>query len=376
MTDTLTLTKALIERHSVTPDDAGCQDLIAEELLPLGFAAERFDCKGVSNLWLRRGGAAPLLTFAGHTDVVPPGDEAAWRHPPFTPTEENGLLYGRGAADMKGGVAAIVIACRRFAEAHPDHSGSLALLLTSDEEGLAVNGTRHAVEQLAARGETIDWCVLGEPSSETQLGDVIKHGRRGSLTGRLAVTGKQGHVAYPHNALNPIHAFAPALSVLCNETWDAGNADFPPTALQIAQISAGIGADNVIPGTLEVRFNFRFSTATDDAALRARTEKILAAAGLDYALEWHLSGAPFLTPADAVLVTTAQQAAAEITGITPQCSTAGGTSDGRFIAPTGAEVVEIGPVNASIHSVNEHVKAEDLETLTRIYQRVMEKLLA
>ncbi len=375
MNEVLQLTRALVERPSVTPDDAGCQSLIAEQLAPLGFAAEHFDRAGVSNLWLRRGDAAPLLVFAGHTDVVPPGDESAWRHPPFVPTEEDGLLYGRGTADMKGGVAAMVVACRRFVAAHPDHAGSLALLLTSDEEGTALDGTRHAVAQLSARGETMDWCVVGEPSSEAELGDVIKHGRRGSLTGRLTVEGRQGHVAYPHNALNPIHAFAPALTALCNAEWDAGNADFPPTTFQIAQIEAGVGADNVIPATLSVHFNFRYSTETDDDALRARTEKMLDAAGLDYELEWHLSGQPFLTPADAVLVKTARQAVAEITDNTPRRSTAGGTSDGRFIAPTGAEVVEVGLVNKTIHQTDEHVKIEDLETVARIYQRVMEKLL-
>lgn len=375
MSDTLKLARALIERRSVTPDDAGCQTLIAEQLTPVGFVAERFDREGVSNLWLRRGGAAPLLAFAGHTDVVPPGDEAAWRHPPFTPTEKDGLLYGRGAADMKGGVAAMVVACRRFAEAHPEHKGSLALLITSDEEGPARNGTRHAVEQLTARGETMDWCVIGEPSSEKTVGDVIKHGRRGSLSGKLRVKGRQGHVAYPQNALNPIHAFAPALSALCNQTWDKGNADFPPTTFQLTRIDAGAGADNVTPAALEADFNFRFSPETGEDALRERTERTLKAAGLDYEIEWRLSGKPFLTPADSLLVETVSAAAAEITGRTPVRSTAGGTSDGRFIAPAGAEVVEIGPVNESIHRIDEHVRIEDLETLTRIHRRIIEKLL-
>ena len=371
----LQLAKALIRCPSVTPDDAGCQTLIAEQLTPLGFTAEHFDHEGVSNLWLRHGKASPLLVFAGHTDVVPPGAGSAWQHLPFTPTEKDGLLYGRGAADMKSSVAAITVACQRFIEAHPDHKGSLALLLTSDEEGIAINGTRHTVEQLNARGERIDWCVIGEPSSETILGDTIKHGRRGSLTGRLTVKGKQGHVAYPQNALNPIHAFAPALAALCSETWDTGNADFPPTTFQIAQITAGAGADNVIPGTLEVHFNLRFSTEVSDTELRARIEKILNVSGVDYELEWHLSGQPFLTSTDSVLVKTVQQATAEVTGNTPKHSTAGGTSDGRFIAPTGAEVVEIGPVNETIHAVDEHVKVADLEALAQIYQRVMEKLL-
>ncbi len=380
MNDTLKLVRALIERPSVTPDDAGCQPLITGQLAPSGFAATHFDRGDVSNLWLRRGDAAPLLVFAGHTDVVPPGDESAWRYPPFTPTEKGNLLYGRGAADMKGGIAAMVVACRRFVEAYPDHKGSLALLITSDEEGPALDGTRHIVEQLAARKEKIDWCVLGEPTSENKLGDMLRHGRRGSLTGGLTVKGRQGHIAYPQNALNPIHAFAPTLSALCNETWNAGNADFPPTTFQVASVNAGVGADNVIPGTLEVRFNFRFSTETDEATLRARVEKQLDAAKagdrLDYEIEWHLSGRPFLTPIDAMLVKTVQEAVSETTGATPRCSTAGGTSDGRFITPTGAEVVEIGPVNKSIHKVNEHVKVEDLESLARIYQRIMEKLLS
>ena len=375
MSDTLKLTKALIERRSVTPDDAGCQTLIAEQLTPLGFVAERFDREDTSNLWLRHGDAAPLLVFAGHTDVVPPGDEAAWRHPPFTPTEKDGLLYGRGAADMKGGVAAMTIACRRFVEAHPEHKGSLALLITSDEEGPAHNGTRHAVERLSARGETMDWCVVGEPSSENTAGDVVKHGRRGSLSGKLKVKGRQGHVAYPQNALNPVHVFAPALSALCSEVWDEGNADFPPTTLQFTRIDADGGADNVTPATLEADFNFRFSTETEEDALRTRTEEIMKAANLDYGIEWHLSGKPFLTPADSLLVETVRRAAADVTGRMPTCSTGGGTSDGRFIAPTGTEVVEIGPTNRSIHQIDEHVKTEELEILTQIHRRIIEKLL-
>ena len=374
--DPLALAKELIARRSVTPDDAGCQKLIADQLCPFGFVAEYLGCQDVENLWLRRGDTKPLLVFAGHVDVVPPGDETAWQFPPFAPTESKGLLYGRGSADMKGSVAAMASACRRFAESHPDHRGSLALLLTSDEEGKAVNGTRHVVDQLERRGDKIDWCVIGEPSSQATLGDTIKHGRRGSLTGNLTLRGKQGHVAYPQHALNPIHAFAPTLHALCKEVWDKGNEDFPPTTFQIAGIHAGVGANNVIPGTLEVCFNFRFSTENDESSLRDRVERMLGMTGIDYAIEWHLSGQPFLTASDAPLVTTIQEATLEIAGITPRCSTSGGTSDGRFIVKTGADVVEIGPVSASIHKIDEHVKVEDLETLVRIYQRIMEKLLA
>ena len=374
--EVLQLTEALIRCVSVTPDDAGCQTLLTEQLTPAGFKAERFDRNGVDNLWLRHGDAAPLLVFAGHTDVVPPGDESLWRHPPFVPTRENGLLYGRGAADMKSGIAAMTFACRHFVTAHPDHPGSLALLITSDEEGAAQDGTRHTIEQLRARGDVIDWCILGEPSSDTRLGDTIKNGRRGSLTGRLTVTGRQGHVAYPQNTLNPIHSFAPMLAALCAEHWDNGNADFPPTGFQVTRINAGVGADNVIPGILNADFNLRFSTASDDAELRARVERIVNTSGADCDIDWHLSGRPFITPRDAELVQAARQAVTAVTGRSAQCSTAGGTSDGRFIAPTGAEVVEIGHVNHSIHQVDEHVAIADLETLARIYQRVMEELLA
>ena len=374
--DPLALTRELIARRSVTPDDAGCQKLIAEQLCPFGFTAERFNRRDVENLWLRRGDAKPLLAFAGHVDVVPPGDETAWQSPPFTPTEREGLLYGRGSADMKGSVAAMAVACQRFADAHPDHRGSLALLLTSDEEGKAMNGTRYVIDQLMLRGDKIDWCVIGEPSSEVTLGDTIKHGRRGSLTGELTLRGKQGHVAYPQHALNPIHAFAPALRALCDEIWDRGNEDFPPTTFQIADIHAGVGADNVIPGTLRVRFNFRFSTASDESSLRGRVERILNATGVNYTIEWQLSGQPFLTAGDAPLVKTVQEATLEVAGVKPRCSTSGGTSDGRFVAKTGADVVEIGPVSESIHKIDEHVKVEDLETLVQIYRRIMEKLLA
>ena len=375
MNETLELAKSLIERRSITPNDTGCQTLISEKLTPLDFVEEHFDCEGVANLWLRRGNTKPLLVFAGHTDVVPIGDESAWQYPPFKPTEKNGLLYGRGAADMKSSVAAMTIACQRFAKTHPDHKGSLALLITSDEEGLALNGTRHVVEQLSKREEKIDWCVIGEPSAQNTLGDTIKHGRRGSLTGRLLIKGKQGHIAYPQNALNPIHAFAPALLKLCNETWDSGNNDFPPTTFQVAHIQAGVGADNVIPGLLEVHFNFRFSTESDDSSLRLRTEKILDTLKLDYQLDWHLSGQAFLTSPKSFLAKVVQQATTEVVGITPACSTAGGTSDGRFIAPLGIDVIEIGPVNESIHKVNEHIKIKDLEPLTQIYQRIIHLLL-
>ena len=375
MTDPLTLTKELIARRSLTPNDAGCHKLIVDQLSPAGFTAEHLDCKDVTNLWLRRGNETPLLVFAGHVDVVPPGDETAWQSPPFTPTEKNGLLYGRGSADMKGSVAAMTIACRRFVKAHSNHHGSIALLLTSDEEGIALNGTRHVIEQLKRRNDKIDWCIIGEPSSETTLGDTIKHGRRGSLTGKLILKGKQGHVAYPQYALNPIQAFAPALDSLCSEVWDTGNKDFPPTTFQVACIHAGAGADNVIPGTLEAHFNLRFSTGSNEASLRDRVTRILDTTGLDYTVDWHLSGQPFLTASNSFLVKTVQEASLEVVGINPRCSTAGGTSDGRFIAETGAEIVEIGPVNASIHKINEHIRIKDLEPLARIYQRIIEKLL-
>ena len=374
MSETLELAKALIARPSVTPEDAGCMDLIVERLQPLGFEAEFLDFDDTRNLWLRRGESRPLFVFLGHTDVVPPGDPAAWTFPPFEPHVRGGMLYGRGAADMKGSVAAFTAACRRFVEKHPDHAGSIAVLLTSDEEGLAVNGVVRVVEVLQARDEVIDWCLVGEPSSEERLGDVVKIGRRGSLNGFLRVFGVQGHVAYPHKARNPIHEFAPALNHLVNEVWDHGNRYFPPTSFQIANIEAGTGAENVIPGQLDAQFNFRFSTELTAEEIQRRVGEILDHYGLDYELDWRLSGNPFLTATDEI-IGAVQQALREVLGREAELSTGGGTSDGRFIAPTGAQVLELGPVNATIHQVNERVAVADLEALTEVYEKVLENLL-
>lgn len=371
---TLELATALIARRSVTPEDAGCQALIAERLAGCGFRAEPMRFGDVDNLWLRRGSQAPLFVFAGHTDVVPPGPESSWRSPPFEPREHEGMLWGRGAADMKGSIAAFVTACERFVAAQPGHRGSIALLLTSDEEGPSVDGTVKVIERLQARGEAIDWCLVGEPSSSEQVGDVIKNGRRGSLSGRLVVEGKQGHVAYPQLADNPVHRLAPVLAELCATEWDAGNEGFPPTSFQVSDIHAGTGANNVIPGEVEVAFNFRFSTEQTEAGLRARVEELLQRHGLRYRLDWKLSGNPFLTPAGN-LVEAVRGAVREACGIDPQLSTAGGTSDGRFIAPTGAQVVELGPVNATIHQVDERVAVADLTRLSQAYEGVLRRLL-
>ncbi len=371
---TLKLAQALIARPSVTPEDAGCQALLMTHLKPLGFHAQRLRFGEVDNLWARRGTQGPLFVFAGHTDVVPPGPREQWQSDPFSPEIRDGLLYGRGAADMKGSLAAMVTACERFVAAHPRHRGSIAFLITSDEEGPAVDGTRRVVESLQARGESIEWCLVGEPSSRERLGDVIKNGRRGSLGGRLRVRGVQGHIAYPHLARNPIHLFAPALAELCALEWDTGNAFFPPTAFQVSNIHAGTGADNVIPGELEVLFNFRYSTETTAEKLRATVEGVLERHRLDYTLEWRLSGEPFLTPAGA-LVDATRAAVREVTGHEPVLSTDGGTSDGRFIAPTGAQVVELGPLNATIHKIDECVAVADLDTLSLLYERILIKLL-
>ncbi len=374
MNETLELAKALIARPSVTPADAGCMDLIVECLEPLGFRAEFLDFGDTRNLWLRRGTARPLFVFLGHTDVVPPGDPAAWTFPPFEPHVRDGVLYGRGAADMKGAVAAFTVACRHFVERHPDHAGSIAVLLTSDEEGIAADGVVKVVEVLQARDEAIDWCLVGEPSSEKVLGDVVKVGRRGSLNGFLRVFGIQGHVAYPHKARNPIHQFAPALHHLVNEVWDEGNEHFPPTTFQVSNLSAGTGAENVIPGQLDVRFNFRFSTEVTAAELQRRVAAILDRYRLDYEIDWRLSGEPFLTATDEI-IGAVQRALREVLGREAELSTGGGTSDGRFIAPTGAQVLELGPLNATIHQVNERVAVADLEALTAVYEKVLENLL-
>jgi succinyl-diaminopimelate desuccinylase len=345
-----------------------------EELSALGFDCLSLPFGDVSNFWAERGKEGPILVFAGHTDVVPTGPENAWHSPPFEPSLRDGLLFGRGAADMKGSLAAMLVACEAFLSEHPDHPGRIGFLITSDEEGPARDGTIKVVEYLEQQGKHIDWCLVGEPSSSQRLGDVIKNGRRGSLGARLTVRGVQGHIAYPQLADNPIHSALPALRALTEEHWDAGNAFFPPTSLQLSNINGGTGATNVIPGELHVQFNFRFSTEVTDTELRQRTEAILDAHALDYELDWNLSGQPFLTtPGE--LVTATLQAVKDVTGQEAELSTAGGTSDGRFIAPTGAQVVELGPVNATIHKLNEEVLAEDLPRLAQIYRGVIENLL-
>ncbi|OMH39070.1 succinyl-diaminopimelate desuccinylase [Motiliproteus sp. MSK22-1] len=371
---TLQLAMDLIARRSVTPEDAGCQDLMIARLKSLGFEIELLPFADVSNFWARRGTEGPLFCFAGHTDVVPSGPEDKWQHPPFTPTLENGNLYGRGAADMKGGIAAFITALERFISNHPDHQGSIALLITSDEEGPFINGTTRVIDVLEARNEKIDWCIVGEPSSTSLTGDTIKNGRRGSISGDLTIHGVQGHVAYPHLVKNPIHLAAPALAALSTEIWDDGNEFFPPTSLQISNIHAGTGATNVVPGDLKVQFNLRFSTEISAEQIKARTQQILEAHDLDFALTWILNGSPFLT-SEGALVTACQESIKVITGKETELSTAGGTSDGRFIAPTGAQVVELGPCNATIHKVNEHVKAKDLDILSELYENIMARLL-
>lgn len=374
MSATLDLAMDLIRRESVTPEDAGCQDLITNRLAPIGFSEERLDFADTQNIWLRRGKPRPLLVFLGHTDVVPSGPLAAWQTPPFAPTLHDGKLYGRGAADMKGGIAAFITAIERFIAKHPDHLGSIAVLLTSDEEGSATNGVIKVVEVLEQRGEKIDWCVVGEPSCNRQIGDVIRVGRRGSLCAKLTVKGQQGHVAYPQLASNPIHTFAPALNDLTEEVWDHGNHFFPPTRLQISNIHAGTGAENIIPGVLEVQFNLRFSTALDEDTIKKRTAAILDRYAFDYELEWRLSGQPFLTDAGE-LITAIHAAIRAVTGQETIDDTGGGTSDGRFIAPTGAQVIELGLLNATIHKVNEHVAVNDLEILSEVYEQVLVNLL-
>ena len=345
-----------------------------EKLEALGFECETLWFEEVRNLWARRGKQGPVFAFAGHTDVVPTGDVAAWKYDPFTPTEEGDLLYGRGTADMKGSIAAMMVAMEDFIAAHPDHNGSLAFLITADEEGPSVNGTVKVVEHLQARQEHMDYCLVGEPSSTNTVGDVIKNGRRGSLGARLTVKGIQGHVAYPHLARNPVHDVAPALAELATTEWDQGNDFFPATSFQISNINGGTGATNVIPGTCEIIFNFRFSTELTDTLLRERTEAIFDKHGLDYDLQWTLSGQPFLTDRGA-LVDAAVSAIRDVTELDTELSTAGGTSDGRFIAPTGTQVVELGPTNATIHKVDEHTSISELDTLTQIYQRLLQHLM-
>ncbi|MEO5344118.1 MAG: succinyl-diaminopimelate desuccinylase [Gammaproteobacteria bacterium SHHR-1] len=374
MSTTLELAMDLIGRASLTPEDAGCQPLLMQRLQRVGFHSEPLRFGQVDNLWARRGQQAPLFCFAGHTDVVPSGPLEAWHSDPFRPEIRDGMLYGRGAADMKGSLAAMITATERFVAEQPGHRGSIAYLITSDEEGPAKDGTARVVETLQARGEKIDWCLVGEPSSRARLGDTVKNGRRGSLNGFLTIRGKQGHVAYPHLANNPLHTFAPALAELVAQQWDQGNAFFPPTSFQIANLNVGTGAENVIPGELKAQFNLRFSTELSADQIKQRVCAILDRHDLDYALDWRLSGLPFLTPAGE-LVAAAKAAVSEVMGTEPELSTSGGTSDGRFIAPTGAQVLELGPLNASIHQANECVGAADLEQLSEIYYRILLRLL-
>ena len=374
MSHALELTRDLIARRSVTPADEGCQELIASRLAALGFHIEPLRFGNVENFWARRGSAGPVFCFAGHTDVVPPGPLEEWRSDPFAPTLHDGLLYGRGAADMKSGLAAMVTATEQFVRAHGDHSGSIAYLITSDEEGPSVDGTKRVVQTLTERGEQIDWCVVGEPSSEQSIGDTIKVGRRGSLSGRLTVHGVQGHVAYPHLAENPVHTLAPALAELTRRVWDEGTLHFQPTTFQVSNLNAGTGAPNVIPGELKARFNLRYSPVQTLEMLKSAVEDILRRHGVRYTLEWYVSGEPFYTP-PGVLSRAVGGAVAEVTGRQPQLSTGGGTSDGRFIRPHGAEVVELGVVNASIHKVNECVAVADIEALQRMYVNVLSNLL-
>ncbi len=373
--DVLALACRLIEIDSVSPADKGCQDLLRSRLEASGFHCHAMPFADVDNLWATHGDQGPLLVFAGHTDVVPPGPEADWQTPPFNPEIKDGMLYGRGAADMKGSLAAMVIAAERFVTNYPDHSGRLGFLITSDEEADAIHGTRAVMNALSEQDIVIDWCLVGEPSSQDQLGDVIRVGRRGSLNATLTVKGIQGHVAYPDDAVNPIHRLAPALAALVAESWDQGNAHFPATSLQVSNIHAGTGATNVVPGHCEVRFNFRYSTESTAEALKQRTSEILDRFDLDYQIDWALSGEPFLTMRE-TLINAVTRALDEATGVTPTLSTSGGTSDGRFIAPYGTEVVELGPVNATIHKVNECVRVADLPRLASVYEAIMKELLA
>jgi succinyl-diaminopimelate desuccinylase len=372
---TILLTQELIRRPSVSPEDQGCLQVIAERLKTLGFEIERMPFGPVENIWARHGRSGPVLCFAGHTDVVPTGPREEWQTDPFEPVLKGGILYGRGAADMKSGLAAMITATERFISAHPNHTGTLAFLLTSDEEGPSVDGTRRVMEVLEARNEKITWCVVGEPTSTDALGDTVKIGRRGSLSGKLTVHGIQGHVAYPHLADNPVHSVAPALAELASRVWDKGNEFFQPTTFQISNINAGTGAPNVVPGELKARFNIRFSTEQTVETLQQTITEILNRHKVNYTLEWFVSGLPFFTP-PGKLSEAVQRAVKETTGRNPELSTTGGTSDGRFIAPTGAQVVELGVINASIHKVNESVRTQDVDTLSTMYERVMELLLA
>lgn len=372
---TIELAKDLISRRSVTPEDAGCQEMMIERLEAMGFKIERLPFEEVTNFWARRGDSGPVFCFAGHTDVVPSGPEERWEFPPFEATIDQGMLCGRGAADMKGSIASFMTALERFIEHHPDHEGSIALLITSDEEGPWVNGTTRVIDHLEARNEKIKWCIVGEPSSTTHVGDVIKNGRRGSLGATLTVRGVQGHVAYPHLAVNPIHMAAPALAELAAEVWDEGNDFFPPTSFQISNINGGTGVTNVVPGHVDIMFNFRFSTEVTADELKVRVRDILDKHGLEWDIDWVLSGNPFLT-AEGDLVEACQHSIKAITGTETELSTSGGTSDGRFIAPTGAQVVELGPINATIHKLDERVSCKDLDTLSDVYENILARLLA
>lgn len=374
MSEVLDLTCDLISRPSVTPDDAGCQMLLAGRLQRAGFACEHLRFGAVENLWATHGSGAPVLVLLGHTDVVPPGPREAWTSDPFVPQVRDGVLYGRGAADMKGSVAAFVVAAERFVAAHPAHAGTLAILLTADEEGDAIDGVRKVAQAFRERGQRIDWCVTGEPSSTARLGDLLRVGRRGSLSGTLTVKGVQGHVAYPHKARNPIHQAAPALAELAAKAWDDGYESFPPTSLQVSNIHAGTGANNVIPGELQVLFNLRYNPHWNAPALEAEVAALLDRHGLDYDLRWHRSGEPFYTP-EGTLRAVAREVLGQFAGAPPEESTGGGTSDARFIAPLGAHCIEVGPVNASIHQVDEHVRVDDLEALPGLYARLIERLL-
>lgn len=370
---TLELTKQLISRQSVTPEDDGCQQLMTDRLVKAGFNIQPLPFEDVDNFWAIRGESGPILCFAGHTDVVPSGPESSWQSPPFEPTVKDGVLTGRGAADMKGSLAAMVVAVENFVANNPNHPGRIAFLITSDEEGIAANGTVKVVEWLKQQNTIPEYCLVGEPSSSEKCGDTIKNGRRGSLGCKLRVLGKQGHVAYPHLADNPIHNVAPALAELANTEWDRGNDFFPATSFQVSNINGGTGATNVIPGELDIVFNFRFSTEVTEQQLRETTENILHKHQLNYEIDWHLSGQPFLT-AEGELVDAAVSAVKQVTGLDTLLSTAGGTSDGRFIAPMGTQVVELGPVNATIHQINECVAVADLDRLTAIYESLLENL--
>lgn len=374
MTAALDLLKLLIQRPSITPHDAGCQQFIADFLQPLGFTIEHLRFGDVDNIWARKDNPGPLFVFAGHSDVVPPGPEQDWQSPPFIPTEHKGFLYGRGAADMKGSIAAMLIACQQFILDHPDHLGSIAFLITSDEEGPSIDGTRKVVELLKARGESIAWCIIGEPSSESQLGDTIRIGRRGSLSGQLEIKGKQGHIAYPHLAENPIHRGMQALSELCQRSWDEGMDSFPATSFQISNIHAGVGVGNVIPGKMELSFNFRYSPAQTAAQLQETVHQVLDAEHLDYQLDWQHGSQPFISKKGKLLQAT-QRAIFDVMGLSPSPSTGGGTSDGRFLIEICEELLELGPCNQSIHQANECVKMQDIESLTKIFQSILVQLL-